>query len=234
MRIRVLIPIFLGIAATYGLSYLLMKAKAFKIGYYALILFGVFMVGEVWFVSHQIMKASQVRYIFTGEYNPDREFRNISKLPRPNDAPETINFTYTATRMSLGWLRGFGDSHLPADTIRVGFDKKAYVGEFYQGRQAVRPLYWSPNKILFSGLRPNTPLYINLNPGRAWYNNGRQLFPQYKIVEPDKPFQVMPNSEGRVELTYQYPSQKLGIIGTLLFLVISVLVIRMNLSAKNI
>ena len=95
------------------------------------------------------------------------------------------------------------------------------VLEFHQDGRTVEPVYWSPNKILLEGLDPHLPLVVNLNPGSPWYNNGKQLFPQYSIVEQLKPFVVMPDEDGVVNLTYNYPRQGVGIIGTITLLIIS-------------
>ena len=65
-----------------------------------------------------------------------------------------------------------------------------------------------------------------MNPGNPWYCNGIQLFPKYRIVEQREPFEVMPNKNGVVELTYIYPGQKIGLIGTLVFLAISAFVVK--------
>lgn len=65
-----------------------------------------------------------------------------------------------------------------------------------------------------------------MNPGRAWYSNGMQLYPHYKIIEPYKPFEVLPNQDGNIVLTYEYPGQKLGIYGTIILLIISIIIIK--------
>lgn len=226
MRIRMFIPLFSGICSVWGLSYLWSSWGTHKAGRYMILLLGVLMVSEVLVVSHKILKLSHVSLAYTGEYNPGREFKNISKLLRSQDIPWSVNLTYSAIRMNLGWLRGFGESYIPASNIRVGMDDPGYIGEYCQNGKAVEPVYWSPNRLVFDKLEPAVSLVLNINPGRAWYSNGKQLFPYYKIVEPDKPFEVMPDFQGRVDLIYHYPGQKLGIIGTLVFIILVLIVVK--------
>ena len=228
MRIRMYIPLFLGICAVCGLSYLWSNWGKHRVRRYIVVLLGVMMVVEVLVVSHQIFKLSSVSFAYVGDYNPGREFRNISALPSPKDVPWNVTLAYPAIRMNLGWLRGNGDSHIPANNIRVGYDEAGYIGEYCQNGKAVKPLYWSPNRIVFRNLNPAISLVLNMNPGNAWYSNGVQLFPQYRIVEPTKPFEVIPDAQGTIDLTYRYPGQRLGLLGTVAFLIISIMVILIN------
>lgn len=226
-RIRVFTLLFVGIAAVSGLNYIWIKYKNHRLKFLRYVVFcvGIFMVAEVLIVSHLIMKSSHVKLTPWAGESPANKFQNISSLPRPVKSPENVVFDYRAIRMNLGWLRGYGESYFPEDTIRIGRDEQGYIGEYYQDGRAVDPVYWSPNRILLKGLDPKTPLVVNMNPGSPWYNNGKQLFPQYRIVEMRKPFVVMPDENGVVELTYKYPGQKLGVMGTIALSVISVLVI---------
>ena len=180
---------------------------------------------EVLLVSHIIMKSSHVKL---APWNGDigNKFQNISSLPRPEGASIWVNDpTFRAIRMNLGWLRGHGYPNIPAMNIRIGRDEPGYMAEFHQSGRAVDPVYWSPNRVLLKGLDPDIPLVINMNPGNPWYNNDKQLFPQYRVVEPAKPFEVMPNKNGVVNLTYRYPGQQMAIIGTILLLIFSIFVI---------
>jgi len=226
-RIRVFTLLFVGIAATSGLNYIWIKCKnhGFRPLRYVAIGIGILMVAEVMLVSHLIMKSSHVKLApWTGD-SPTNKFQNISSLPRSANSPENVLFVHRAVRMNLGWLRGYGDSQFPDNSARIGRDEPGYIGEYHQDGSVVEPVYWSPNRILLKGLDPKTPLVVNMNPGSPWYNNGKKLFPQYRIVEMRQPFEVMPDENGVVELTYKYPGQKLGVMGTIALSVISVLVI---------
>lgn len=223
-RIRVFALLFIAIAATSGLNYLWMKYKNHRSKYlrYFVLGIGVLMVVEVLTVSHLIMKISHVNYTVPTAKSSVNKFQNISSLPRPANSPGSILITYDAIRMNLGWLRGYGDSYLPGNTVRIGRDEPGYVGEFHQNGRVAEPVYWSPNRILLKGLDPRIPLVVNMNPGSPWYNNGKQLFPQYRVVEMHEPFEVMPDANGVVELTYRYPGQKLAILGTIFWIIVSV------------
>lgn len=226
-RIRMFTLLFFGIAAVWGLNYLWMKYREHNIRFfrYIIIGIGILMAAEPLLVSRLIMKSSHVKLAPWAGDNPSNKFQSISSLSWPEDTPGNIknyaNLTYRAIRMNLGWLHGYGDSYIPDDTARVGRDKPGYMGEFHQGGKAVEPAFWSPNRIVFKELKRGVPLIVNLNPGNPWYSNGRRLFPEYRIVEPTKPFEVMPDENGAVELTYHHPGQALGIIGTVVLLLIS-------------
>ena len=96
-----------------------------------------------------------------------------------------------------------------------GRDEVGYIAEFHQDGRAVAPKYWSPNRILLEELDPEKPLNVNMNPGSAWHLNGSPAFPDQKIVELQKPFIVMPDKNGVVELTYHSPGHVVGLIGTI-------------------
>lgn len=227
-RIRVFTLLFVGIAATSGLNYIWVKCRnhRFKPLQYIVLGIGFLMIAEVMLVSHLIMKSSHVKLAtWTGD-SPTNKFQNVSSLPQPANSPGELFFLYRAVRMNLGLLRGgYGDGYIPGDTIRIGRDEQGYIGEYHQDGRVVEPVYWSPNRILLKGLKPKTPLVVNMNPGSPWYNNGKQLFPQYRIVELRQPFEVMPDENGVVELTYKYPGQKLGVVGTIILSLISFMVI---------
>ena len=232
-RIRIFTLLFFAIAATSGLNHLKIKYENQESWFWRnnFLYVGILMVFEVLLISNIIMQSSHVKFAYTPVNGTKNKFKNISALPRAVKNSESVNFTYDAIRMNLGWLRGYGDSYLPGNTIRIGFDEPGYFGEFYQNGR-VEPEFWSPNRILLSGLNPDLPLIVNMNPGSPWYNNGKQLFPKYRIVEMEKPFEVMPDKNGVVELTYRYPGQKSGIIGTVFWLVVSVAVVALYGSNK--
>ena len=64
-----------------------------------------------------------------------------------------------------------------------------------------------------------------MNPSSAWHNNGIKIFPDYRILEVNKKFDVMPNKDGMIVLTYEFPGKKLGAFTTVFFLVMSILVV---------
>ena len=107
----------------------------------------------------------------------------------------------------------------------IGKDEEGYIAEFHQNGISIEPDYWSPNKIQFSNLNTEIPLILNMNPSSAWYNNGIQLYPNYKIVEVNKKFSVMPNKDGKIFLSYEFPGRKLGLAVTMLFFVLTIIIV---------
>jgi hypothetical protein len=227
-RIRVFSLLFFGIAAASGLSYLRIKCNDYSasIFRYGVIFVGILMAVEPLAVSYNIMKSSHVEFPQGTKFNYKNKFQNTRSLPHGDWVPPKIYPSFEAMRLNLGWLDSYGDSYLPGETIRLGRNEPGYIAEFVQNGAAVKPVYWSPNKITFEGLDPNKPLILNMNPGNPWYCNGVQLFPEYRIVEQKEPFEVMPNKNGVVELVYLFPGQKIALIGTLVFLAISAFVVK--------
>jgi hypothetical protein len=234
-RIRVFALFFFGIAATSGLDYLRARCSDYRLSVfrYGVVVIGILMAVEPLAVSYNIMKNSHIVFPAGVKFDYKSKFQNTRSLPNWIRLPPQIYPSYKAMQMNLGWLDNFGDSYLPGETIRLGRNERGYIGEFVQNALPVEPVYWSPNKIIFEGLDPNKPLILNMNPGNPWYCNGVQLFPKYRIVEQQKPFEVMPNKSGVVELTYIHPGQKTGLIGTLIFLVISAFVGKWQLEVKK-
>jgi len=226
-RVRMFTPFFLGIGATWGLNYLWGKYRNYRLKYvrYLVVAIGIFMVAEVVVVSHLILRQSHVKLPFWSHDAPKTKFQQISGLPPfPNDSPWVCH-TYRSIRMNQGWLRGYVDSYIPDASIVKGKDEVGYIAEYHQNGKPVEPIYWSPNHIRLEGLDPATPLFVNLNPGRPWYNNGQPLFPHDRIVEMQKRFVVWPDKKGVVDLTYRYPGVAVGIQGTFILLGLSVIIV---------
>ena len=232
-RIRITTLLFMGIVVTWGLWVLWEKFKVYNWGRRAVIFIGVFIALEHLALGFMIMRGTHVdidkadpfyrsHYAYLGRTEKS-DFMNVSVLP-----------PYESTKLNIGILRGGGDSHLPMNywdgvdksyVGPLGSDEKGYVGEFVQGGKAVKPVYWSPNRITFRGLDPLLPLSVNMNPSRAWYNNGRQLFPDYRLVEVYTPFEAWPDSKGTIELSYRFPGRGLGLTITFIAFLASLAVI---------
>lgn len=228
-RVRMITHLFLPFAIAGGLWILWSKFKLKKIGRVIVISIGTLLILERLIVGFIIIKDMRINrenadpywrshYQYVGK---DNRFINLNVIP-----------PFEGTQLNIGNKSGGGDSHLPTnnkDTVGyagpIGKDEEGYVAEFHQHSKGVEPDYWSPNKIVFSGLDPNAPLILNINPSSAWRSNGIQLFPNYKIVEVNKSFSVMPNKDGRILLSYEFPSRKLGLALTILFLMITIVVV---------
>jgi hypothetical protein len=231
-RVRMTTVFFIGIMVTRGLWILWEKYRTNDWGRKVVIFIGLFIAIEHFVLGFMIIHGTHINiekadpfyrshYAYIGRSSKS-EFMNVSVLP-----------PYEATKLNIGILRGGGDSHLPMNYWDgkkgykgpLGSDEKGYVAEFVQGGKGVNPVYWSPNRIKFKDLKPNLPLIINMNPSRAWYNNGQQLFPDYRLVEAYTPFAVMPNENGIVDLTYRFPGRTLGILVTVFMFMVSIIVI---------
>lgn len=229
-RIRMFLPIFLGIAAADGFNSLLTRypRRQFAFWHVVIIVAGITMAVEVMVLSRTILKSALVPVPNIIQEQKQTSFQNTCSLPEPYRLPATVysvQETYQAMMLNLGWLPSRGASFLPPKTMCKGKDQPGYIAEFYQNKRPVEPVYWSPNKIVFEKLTPGVPLVVNMNPGSVWFNNGAPLFPSYKIVEQDKPFIVMPDAHGQVTLIYQNPEKKRGIIVTVVLAVFSGVII---------
>jgi hypothetical protein len=229
-RVRMITVFFIGITVTWGLWVLWEKYRIKAYARRIVIFIGLFIAIEHFVLGFMIIHGTHIdiekappfyrsHYAYIGRSS---EFMNVSVLS-----------PYEATKLNIGILRGGGDSHLPMNYWDgkkgykgpLGSDEKGYIAEFVQEGKGVKPVYWSPNRIKFKELNPNLPLIINMNPGRAWYNNGQQLFPDYRLVEVYTPFAVMPNEDGIVDLTYRFPGRTLGILVTAFMFIVSIVVI---------
>ena len=215
-RIRIFIPLFVGIAAVEGIKVLWTIGRTQWARGLAILVGGLLALEVLW-VSYLIMLNSHVDTTVSHESSYAARFENWGVSPLPQNLPSTnVQHTYFTTRLNQGYLRGQGDSYiLPDVTAVMGLEEKGYIAEFHQEGHPVEPEVWTPNRILLRGLDPTKPLTVNMNPGSPWHLNGVPLFPKDKIVELQKTFVVMPDIGGTVELTYHHPGQAAGIIGTL-------------------
>ena len=228
-RVRVITHLFLPFAMTGGLWLLWSRLHLKKYGRSIVIIIGIALILERLIIGFMIVKDTHLSFENADPFysshlqynNRDVGFINVSILP-----------PFEATQLNIGILRGGGDSNIPMNNIDIdgyfgpiGEDEKGYVAEFHQNSQIIEPDFWSPNKIIFSKLDPRVPLTLNLNPSSAWYNNDIQLFPDYKIVEVNKKFEVMPNVNGSILLKYEFPGRRLGILVMSVFFVLSIFII---------
>jgi hypothetical protein len=125
-------------------------------------------------------------------------------------------------REGLGYpcvLRGYGviEGYEPmlsyfrnARTLRRARTDGDYRGESWTAEGEVRPILWSPNRLVFR-VRPGQEVFINQNPGSWWLVNGRRLFEGRRCAEPMVPFAVTADETGRLELQIDPPGLRFGI-----------------------
>ena len=104
-----------------------------------------------------------------------------------------------------------------------------YRGEAWTDEGEVRPLSWSPNRIVLQ-VEPGQEVFINQNPGSWWRVNGRRAFPGMRCAEPMQPFAVRADDDGRLVLETDPPGLPVGIA---LHVVGAVLVIATRRSGLN-
>jgi hypothetical protein len=86
----------------------------------------------------------------------------------------------------------------PAEIPVHGVNVVGYSGEFYTNEGSVEPSLWTPNRIVFEGVKG--ALRLNMNPGSYWAVNGREVFSALRVADISTPFVVFPDAEGRVVL----------------------------------
>jgi hypothetical protein len=123
----------------------------------------------------------------------------------PKTVRDQISQTWRDLRENLvsggaeSTLLGYG-YHYPN---RQYFGERGYVGEFY-GSSPVAVERWTPNRIVLRGT-PGDTVTLNINPSNYWLMNGQRLFPAYRPVEIEKPFNVKVPPGGRMEFLASPP-----------------------------
>ena len=224
-RIRMITGIFIAICIVDGANILFRKLKEKILIRHVLTVLLVLIAFERLIIGHFIMLDTHKKYDEIDslyrvhyDYKDNTDFINLSNIS-----------PYEGTLNNVGFLRGGGDSHLPMDYGKtsdgvhlgtIGYDEIEYLGEFFQNKKNIKPDYWSPNLIKFSDLNPNSHLIVNMNLSKFWYNNGKKLFPNNRIVEVKKKFLVLPDDNGNIVLSYVYPGKKVGLTLTILFVLL--------------
>ena len=80
-------------------------------------------------------------------------------------------------------------------TARLWRGHPAYVGESWTARGPVRPVSWSPNRIVFH-VDPHEEVTINQNPGSWWLANGAPAMPGARCAETLRPFVARADARG--------------------------------------
>ncbi len=108
-----------------------------------------------------------------------------------------------------------------APTLRKARGEPGYQGEAWTDAGEVRPVYWSPNLLVFQ-VRPGETVHVNQNPGSWWLANGRRIFEGRRCAELMLDFAASADASGRLELRIQPPEFGIGIavhlVGALLLL----------------
>jgi hypothetical protein len=150
------------------------------------------------------------------------------RMVRGKDPPLSV---YTASDRSHTWehvranevalesecsLIGWG--YRPTTRAHVGMP--GYTGDFTLSPDLTLD-QWTPNRILMHG-KPGAEVAININPSNYWLLNGKQLFPDYRPIEPDLPFKFRVPESGRVDLRPRPPHMAALLAAQALFALLAV------------
>jgi hypothetical protein len=132
--------------------------------------------------------------------------------------PEIVNVRsgvgYPCVMRGYGVIEGYepmlGGYRRDAPSLRRSREDPAYRGEAWTAAGPVRPVFWSPNRIVFQ-VEPGQEVSINQNPGSWWWANGRPAFPGRRCAEAMVPFVAKADDKGRLELRIHPPSLTWGI-----------------------
>ena len=120
--------------------------------------------------------------------------------------PDIVNVRdglgYPCTLMGYGIIRGYEPMlsyYRDAPTLRVAREDPGYRGEAWTDRGPVRPILWSPNRLVFQ-VEPGQEVHVNQNPGSWWWANGRPAFPGRRCAELTTPFTAAADERGRLVL----------------------------------
>jgi hypothetical protein len=155
---------------------------------------------------------------------PSLPFRMAPDPPRTiRDNPDGVWSHIRSNLVSMGPefpLLGWHEHYPKRDDIAM----PSYRGEFV-GTKPVKVESWSPNRVVLRGT-PGDVITINSNPSSYWLMNGRRLFPSYRPMELEMPFQVTVPASGRVELVICPPHVVLMLLVQALLLIAAALLYR--------
>ncbi len=119
---------------------------------------------------------------------------------------------YPCVLRGYGVIRGYEPMlsyHRDAPTLRRAREDPDYRGESWTAEGEVRPIFWSPNRLVFQ-VQTGQEVFINQNPGSWWLVNGRRIFAGRRCAEPILPFVVKADDAGRLELRIDPPGSRIG------------------------
>ncbi len=147
--------------------------------------------------------------------------RAFSNRPTPEMFPgppvaEIVNvgdgLGYPCTMRGYGVIRGYEPMlsyYRNAPTRRLAREDPRYRGEAWTENGSIRPVFWSPNRLVFQ-VEPGQVVHINQNPGSWWWANGRPAFPGHPCAELNVPFAVPADDHGRLVLEIRPRGLALG------------------------
>jgi hypothetical protein len=120
--------------------------------------------------------------------------------------PEIVNVRdglgYPCAMRGYGVIRGYEPMlsyYRNAPTLRRAREDPDYRGEAWTERGTIRPIFWSPNRLVFQ-VEPGQVVHINQNPGSWWWVNGQPAFPGRRCAELMVPFDARADTQGKLVL----------------------------------
>jgi hypothetical protein len=147
----------------------------------------------------------------------------FSVPPDPRSYPGPPVAGIVNVRDGLGYpcvLRGYGvirgyepmlSYHRDAPTLRRAREDPDYRGEAWTPEGEVRPVSWSPNRVVFR-VEPGEEVFINQNPGSWWLVNGCRMFAGRRCAEPMLPFVARADDHGWLEVRIVPPGWGVGLL----------------------
>jgi hypothetical protein len=133
--------------------------------------------------------------------------------PVPDIVNVKAGLGYPCTLRGYGVIQGYEPMlsyYRNASTLRLAREDPGYRGEAWTDRGTVRPILWSPNRLVFQ-VEPGEAVHVNQNPGSWWWANGRPAFPGHRCAELRTPFVASADANGRLVLEIHPRGLELGI-----------------------
>lgn len=152
-------------------------------------------------------------------------FFNIQNPIHITHGVRIVNLTQL-TNLNIGVI-STGDSNLPLNTLSVGADQSRYTYEYHQNNKKIKPIYWSPNKLIFKSTSQEC-IQTNIPFSSGWSINENPIQNNNKIIDFEKLICATPNKKGLVVLQWKNPNLTTSLIITLLLALIILVVIGMR------
>ena len=219
-RIRLLSPIVFGLAMLIIYKdeqiITIFRKKISKLA------FMLFLVTEVFVVSFLTLLNSH-------SYNLDEEITVRSdEFKSYNKPPLSSNSLYSSTMSNIGIYSETESyiSYSPNNEYLI-HDVLSREHEFMQDDKEIKPIYWSPNKIIFHTNDLKNCISTKIRVSNLWSVNNEYIYHDKKVYEPWELICAFPDQNGRVVLNYRSTVSFWGLIINLTIISItSILILR--------
>jgi MFS family permease len=222
-RIRLFTPLIIGGFLIY--AYKSGALKTIRFGRFSIEKKHIFTIAilEV-FIASSIVLYQSHKYQVT-RINIDQEKYDFFNLQNPSHVIDgvTISNLTQLTKLNIGVI-ATGDSNLPLNKLSLGADQSSYTFEYHQNNKEIKPIYWSPNKIIFKSTTQEC-IQTNIPYSSGWSINGNIIQNNNKIINFEKLICANPDKNGLVVLQWKNPNLSTSLKITLLLGIIIILII---------